>query len=53
VAEVLTEAGIGVRLHRHGIRDAFVIIGPPTHLYAHYRLDAAGIAAEARETLGA
>ena len=52
VAEVLTEAGMGVRLHRHGIRDAFVIIGPPTHLYAHYRLDAAGIAAEARDSLG-
>ena len=48
VAEVLTEAGMGVRLHRHGIRDEFIVIGPPTHLYAHYRLDAAGIAAEAR-----
>ena len=52
LAEVLTEAGVGVRLHRHGIRDAFVIIGPPAHLYAHYRLDAAGIAAEARDALG-
>ena len=53
VAEVLTEAGVGVRLHRHGIRDEFIVIGPPTHLYAHYRLDAAGIAAEARDALGA
>jgi transketolase len=53
VAEVLTEAGAGVRLHRHGIRDAYVVIGPPTHLYAHYRLDAAGIAAEVREALAA
>jgi transketolase len=52
VAELLTEAGAGVRLHRHGIRDEFVIIGPPNHLYAHYRLDAAGIAAEARDALG-
>jgi len=51
-AEVLTEAGIGVRLHRHGIRDEFIVIGPPTHLYAHYRLDAPGIAAEARGALG-
>jgi transketolase len=53
VAEVLTEAGMGVRLHRHGIRDEFIIIGPPAHLYAHYRLDAAGIASEARDALGA
>jgi transketolase len=53
VAEVLAEAGAGVRLHRHGIRDEFVVIGPPTHLYAHYRLDAAGIAAEARDALAA
>jgi transketolase len=53
VAEVLTEAGAGVRLHRHGIRDSYVVIGPPAHLYAHYRLDAAGIAAEAREALAA
>ena len=51
VAEVLTEAGVGVRLHRHGIRDEYIMIGPPTHLYAHYRLDAAGIAGEAREAL--
>ena len=43
---------MGVRLHRHGIRDEFIVIGPPTHLYAHYRLDAAGIAAEARGALG-
>lgn len=51
VAEVLAEAGAGVRLHRHGIRDEYSLIGPPTHLYAHYRLDAAGIAAEARGVL--
>jgi transketolase len=43
VAELLDEAGI---------RDEFIVIGPPTHLYAHYRLDAAGIAAEARGALG-
>ncbi len=51
VAEVLADAGAGVRLHRHGIRDEYALIGPPTHLYAHYRLDAAGIAAEARAVL--
>ena len=53
VAEVLTEAGAGTRLHRHGIRDEYALIGPPTHLYSHYRLDADGIAAEAEEALRA
>jgi transketolase len=47
VAEVLTETGAGTPLHRHGIRDEYALIGPPTHLYAHYRLDAAGIETEA------
>lgn len=51
VAEVITTHGVGVPLHRHGIRDTFALIGPPTHLYAHYRLDADGIAAEARKLL--
>lgn len=51
VAEVLSEAGVGVRLHRHGIRDEYAPIGPPTHLYRHYRLDAPGIAQEARDLL--
>jgi len=50
-AEVLSAHGAGTPLHRHGIRDEFSLIGPPTHLYRHYRLDAAGIAAEARELL--
>jgi transketolase len=52
VAEVLSEQGAGVPLHRHGIRDEYVLVGPPTHLYRHYRLDADGIAAEARDLLG-
>ena len=47
VAEVVAESGAGVRLHRHGIRDEYALIGPPTHLYRHYRLDAEGIEAEA------
>lgn len=43
VAEVLTTEGIGIKLKRHGIYDEFSLIAPPTHLYAHYKLDAAGI----------
>jgi transketolase len=43
VAEVLATAGSPARLRRHGIQDEFSLIGPPTHLYAHYGLDVAGI----------
>jgi transketolase len=53
VSEALAESGAGVPLHRHGIRDEYAIVGAPTHLYRHYRLDGAGIAAEARTALGA
>ncbi len=52
VAEVLADAGTPARLVRHGIPDVYSLIAPPTHLYRHYRLDAAGIEAVARETLG-
>ena len=51
VAEVLATAGAGTPLHRHGIRDEYALIGPPTHLYRHYRLDADGIVAEVEELL--
>lgn len=51
VAEVLAEQGCGARLLRHGIRDEYSMIAPPNHLYAHYKLDAAGIEAVAREAL--
>jgi transketolase len=43
VAEVLADEGAGVKLLRHGIYDEYSLIAPPTHLYAHYKLDAAGI----------
>jgi transketolase len=51
VAEVMAETPSRARLVRHGIRDEYSLIAPPTHLYAHYRLDAAGIAAVVREAL--
>ena len=51
VAEVLADEGCGVRLVRHGIHDEYSLIAPPTHLYAHYRLDAPGIEAVAREVM--
>lgn len=51
VAEVLADIGRAPRLVRHGIKDEYSLIAPPTHLYRHYRLDAAGIEAVAREVL--
>lgn len=51
VAEVLADEGCGVRLVRHGIHDEYSLIAPPTHLYAHYKLDAAGIEEVARTAL--
>ncbi|RWL90896.1 MAG: transketolase [Mesorhizobium sp.] len=52
VAEILAEAGSPARLIRHGIRDEYSLIAPPTHLYKHYRLDSAGIEATALKALG-
>jgi transketolase len=51
VAEVLVD-GDRVPFRRHGVPDEFVPVGPPAALYAHYRLDAVGIAAVARELVG-
>ena len=51
VAEVLAEEGSPARLVRHGIRDEYALIAPPTHLYAHYRLDEAGIETVVREII--
>lgn len=51
VAEVLADEGGGPKLRRHGILDTYSLIAPPTHLYQHYRLDAAGIEAVAREAM--
>lgn len=53
VAEVLAEAQLGVPFRRHGLHDEYAVVGPPAALYAHYRLDAAGIAAVATELLEA
>jgi transketolase len=51
VAEVLGDVGSSKRLFRHGINDEFALIAPPAHLYAHYRLDQAGIEAVVRDLL--
>ncbi len=51
VAEVVAEQGLSVPVVRHGIRDEYAIVGPPTHLYRHYGLDTDGIVAAARAAL--
>ncbi len=42
--EFLAERGISNRVHKHGLQDEYVIVGPPAHLYTYYGLDHAGIA---------
>jgi transketolase len=51
VAEVLAEAGVPCRFARHGIRDEYAEIAPPTHLWRHYGLDPEGIADRVRKLL--
>ncbi|MFB9449527.1 transketolase [Dactylosporangium vinaceum] len=46
--EALAAAGVGTPVHKHGLRDEFALVGPPTHLYRYYGLDGAGIATVAR-----
>jgi transketolase len=52
-SDALVDAGIqGVRFERLGLpADEYALIGPPTHLYAHYGLDAGGIRSRARALL--
>lgn len=51
IAEVLADEGCGVKLVRHGINDEYALIAPPTHLYAHYKLDTDGIEEVAMQAL--
>lgn len=52
VAELLAESGLSCTFRRHGLPDEYAVIGPPTRLYEHYKLDAAGIAQVALDTMG-
>ncbi len=51
VASVLAAHGVGAKLSRIGLPDQYSLLGPPTHLYRHYGLDAEGVAARVREAL--
>ncbi len=50
VAEVLVEME-RLPFARHGIEDVYSLIGPPAALYAHYELDAEGVAKRARSLM--
>jgi transketolase len=51
VSEILAEIDTAARLTRIGLPDVYSILGPPTHLYKHYGLDAEGIANTIRQNL--
>jgi transketolase len=51
VASVLAAHGVGAKLSRIGLPDQYSLLGPPTHLYRHYGLDAEGVAARVRQAL--
>jgi transketolase len=53
-ADAIVDAGLsGVPMTRVGMpADEYALIGPPTALWRHYGLDAEGLAAAARESLG-
>jgi transketolase len=51
VQEAVLAAGVDARVVKHGLRDEFAAIGPPTHLYAYYGLVPGAIATVARRVL--
>lgn len=51
VAEVIAEEGLRAPLVRIGMPDQYSLLGPPTHLYRHYGLDAEGVAAFVRKAI--
>ena len=52
VASVIAEEGLGISFKKHGLQDCFSAIGYAEDLYAHYGLDANGIADQARLMMG-
>ena len=50
--EALAAAGVGTPVYKHGLRDEYALVGPPTHLYRFYGLDGAGVATVARRLHG-
>jgi transketolase len=51
VTEAVAAHGVHVPVHKHGLRDEYGIVGPPSHLYRYYGLDGAGVAEVTRRVL--
>lgn len=52
VASVIAEEGLACDFKKHGLQDCFSVIGYAEDLYAHYGLDANGIADRVRLMMG-
>lgn len=52
VASVIAEEGLACEFRKHGLQDCFSVIGYAEDLYAHYGLDANGIADRVRLMMG-
>lgn len=53
VVEALAAGGIDTPVFKHGLRDEYALVGPPTHLYRYYGLDPVGISTVAQRLLAA
>lgn len=53
VVEALAQHGCTTPIHKHGLRDEYAIVGPPTGLYRYYGLDAGGIKTVSQRALEA
>jgi transketolase len=51
VADVLAEAGFGIKFRKLGFPDEFAAYGPPEELYAKHGIDPAGIVRQVRSML--
>ena len=49
--EAMAAQGVTTPLHKHGLRDEYALVGPPTHLYRYYGLDRHGVATVATRLL--
>jgi transketolase len=51
VAETVATSGCTARIDMLGLNDEYALVAPPSHLYRHYGLTAAGIVARLRTLL--
>jgi transketolase len=51
VVEALARRRVPTPVFTHGLQDEFALIGPPSHLYRYYGLDADGVATVAHRAL--